>query len=490
MSHKQTISNLISDLSKILSADQILDSDTDRYLYDTDATSLFKQKAALIVIANSTEDVSRIVKLINNYPKLNFLARGAGTGLSGGAIGDENTVIISTAGMNKLIASDFDNRMALIETGLVNSALSELVKSSGLHFSPDPSSQDSCTIGGNIAENAGGIHCYKHGVSSDQILGLELVMPDGEIVYFGEINEQACKAFDLNQKAEKIYQARRSQIDFSRLFTGSEGTLGIATKALVQLQKIPESFLTMQIAFGSAIEAAQLVSAVIREGFKPTALEMIDEGALEAVCKSFDLGIPTESKAVLLLELDGDNDEILLEAKAIRELIEREFKPLLFKESQDPEERKFLWKVRKGTVAAFGKIAPYWYLYDAVVPRSKIPEATERIEEIAAKYDLKLASVLHAADGNLHPNFLYDPDKDPEVIDRIHKASHEIMKLCIELGGVLSGEHGIGVEKRDYMPFLFSDEDMETMLKLRKVFDPKMISNPGKIFPVRICKYC
>jgi glycolate oxidase len=217
---------------------------------------------------------------------------------------------------------------------------------------------------------------------------------------------------------------------------------------------------------------------------------MIDHGAIEAVSKTFDLGLPSHTKAVLLIELDGNNAEVLLEAKLIKELINNKFLPIQYKETQDPQEKKFLWKVRKGTVAAFGQLAPFWYLYDAVVPRSKIPEALSGIERISEKYKLKLASVLHAADGNLHPNFLYDPDKDPTVIERIHQASHEVMKLCIALGGVLSGEHGIGIEKREYMPFMFSDADMETMLKVRQIFDPKMISNPQKIFPIRICKEC
>ena len=484
------LNKFIQEIQAFLKPEQVLNTDIDRYLYETDATSLFKNQAALILIPRTSQEVARIITIINKYPELNFVARGAGTGLSGGAIGDANSIIISIAKLSKLIAFDAANQMALIETGLVNETLSQLVKQTGLHFSPDPSSQAACTIGGNIAENAGGIHCYKHGVSADQILGLEVVLPSGEIIHLGQINQQACEDFDLGQEIKQIHSAKRSAIDFTRLFVGSEGTFGIATKALVRLQKIPESFLTMQVAFASAIEAAELVSAIIKAGFKPTALEMIDKGALEAVSKTFDLGIPGESNAVLLIELDGDNDEILLEAKAIKQLIKTQFKPLLYKETQDPTERQFLWKVRKGTVAAFGQIAPFWYLYDAVVPRSKIPEATAKIEAIALKYNLKLASVLHAADGNLHPNFLYDPDKDPGVVERIHKASHEIMHLCIELGGVLSGEHGIGVEKRDYMPFLFSDADMETMLKVRRVFDPKMISNPNKIFPIRVCKEC
>jgi len=494
------IEKLKSKLKSFLKKDQILSSEIDLKLYDTDATSLFKNKAGLVVLPNTTEEISKVIKALNlineeySYKKesfektdavtkLSFLARGAGTGLSGGAIGDASTVIISLARLNKLIEFDPINRTAIIETGLVNSHLSKETKSENLHFAPDPSSQDACTIGGNIAENAGGIHCYKHGVTSEQILGLEIVTPDGDIEYLGAMNPESP---GINY----------CPVDFSKLFTGSEGTFGIATKAMVKLQPIPESFLTIQACFDSAFNASRAVSTIIKLGFKPTAIELIDEGAIEAVNAAYNLGLGENIKAILLIELDGDNDEVLLEASKIKEILEdqeneymtRGFNLLKYTENQDPEERKFLWKVRKGTVAAFGQIAPFWYLYDAVVPRSKIPEAMKQIEIIAKKHRLKLASVCHAADGNLHPNFLYDPEKDPTVIQRIHKASTEVMKLCIELGGVLSGEHGIGLEKQEYMPYMFSDSDLKTMLAVRKIFDPKMISNPGKIFPIRICK--
>ena len=489
------IDKLKTKLKDILKPDQILDKGIDLRLYDTDATSLFKNKPALVLLPNTTEDVAQIIKAINlinrdygkektcfektdEVIKLSFVARGAGTGLSGGAIGDKSSVIISIARLNKIIEIDKINCTAIIETGLVNSALSSETKCDGLHFAPDPSSQDACTIGGNIAENAGGIHCYKHGVTSEQILGLEIVTPEGEIEYLGTMHPLS---LGVNQ----------STLDLAKLFTGSEGTFGIATKAMVKLQSIPEAYLTIQACFDSAVNAARAVSTIIRFGFKPTAIEMIDAGAIEAVNSTYNLGLEKNIQAILLIELDGDNDEVLHEANLIKEILHdesRKFNLLKYTETQDPEERRFLWKVRKGTVAAFGQIAPFWYLYDAVVPRSKIPEAMAAIEEIAKRHKLKLASVCHAADGNLHPNFLYDPSKDPTVIQRIHKASTEVMKLCIELGGVLSGEHGIGIEKQEYMPYMFSEDDLATMLKVRRIFDPQMISNPKKIFPMRICK--
>jgi glycolate oxidase subunit GlcD len=478
-----TLIDFKNSLKRFLTVDQILDSDVDLRLYDTDATSLFKNKASLVLIPNTSTEVQLIIQCIVRHnlelegsQRLNFVARGAGTGLSGGAIASKNSIIISLAKLNKLISFDPINQTALIETGLVNSQLSKITRKHNLYFSPDPSSQEACTIGGNIAENAGGIHCYKYGVTSEQILGLEIICPDASIRYLGQLND------DLLQSP------LQSGIDLAKFFVGSEGTFGIATKALVKLKQIPESFITIRICFSSIDAAAQTVSAIIREGFVPSALEMIDHGAIQAVKAAFNLNLDEAVKAILLIELDGDNDEILVEAQAIKNLVCSKYNPIQYEETQDAEQKNFLWQVRKSTVAAFGQIAPFWYLYDAVVPRSQIPHALAVIEQISTKYDLKLATVMHAADGNLHPNFLYDPEKDSTVVERIHLASKEIMKLCIDLGGALSGEHGIGVEKQDFMPYMFSDEDLNIMLAIRKIFDPQMISNPAKIFPMRICR--
>lgn len=482
-------------LEKFLSRDQILDQGSDLRLYDTDATSLFKTKPLMVLLPNDSLEVARIIKTINEYnsenpnDRLNFVARGAGTGLSGGAIAAKNSIIISLARLNKLLELDAVNRCALVETGIVNQSLSDLCQHEALHFAPDPSSQKACTIGGNIAENAGGIHCFKYGVTSDHILGLEVVLPNAQIIYLGALEK------DSNEDGYKINgRLKADHMDLSGLFIGSEGTYGIATKALVRLTPNPESFLTMQICFDSVRGAAELVAAIIRYGYKPAALEMVDTVTIQAIDKAFDLGFAKEFKnqqlnAILLIELDGDNDEILVQAKKIKSLAMK-FKPLKYEETQDPARRTLLWKARKGAAAAFGQIAPYWYLYDAVVPRSKIPDALDGIKEIADRHNLLLANILHAGDGNLHPNFLYDPDKDPTVIERIHSASTEIMKLCVDMGGTLSGEHGIGVEKQEYMDYLFSSEDMETMIKVREVFDPEHSSNPNKLFPLRLCKYC
>ncbi len=515
--------NLIKTLQKQLSPAQVLSSSTDLRLYDTDATSLFKNQALAITLPNSSEEVSEIIKIINKfraqgYHELNFVARGAGTGLSGGAIGNAHSIIISLARLTKILNIDTKNRTALIETGVINADLTKEL--SGLHFAPDPSSQAACTIGGNIAENAGGIHCYKYGVTSEHILGLEVLLPNAEIAYLGALNRHCEHAHRHSERSEESPYAtdnhKQSNIDLAKLFTGCEGTFGIATKALVKLTRNPEAFITMQVSLSSVQEAAEIVASIIRKGFTPAALEMIDAVAIAAVNKAYNLGINCQQpvilsaakdphaatkgsfalraqddnnkvNAILLIELDGDQDEILLEATKIKKLINK-YPILNYEETQDPKRKQELWKVRKGVAAAFGQIAPYWYLYDAVVPRSKIPEALAKIQAIADKYQLLQAGIAHAADGNLHPNFLYDPDKDPTVVERIFSASHEIMQTCIDLGGTLSGEHGIGLEKREYMDYLWSQEDMNSMLRVRNAFDPEHIANPDKLFPVRICK--
>lgn len=472
---------LINQFQKFLQDEQILFDEVDLDLYDSDATSLFKHKAEMIVMPENLEQVQKIIKTINKENqslndgevKWNFVARGAGTGLAGGAIAAEASVIISLARLNNILEIDVDNRTALVETGVVNLSLSEMIKDTGLHFAPDPSSEKSCTIGGNVAENAGGIHCYKYGVTTDHVLALEVVLPNGDITWLGSNRIKA------------------DGPDLAKLFVGSEGMFGIATKALLRLTPLPESFLTMQVSFANVRKAAELVADIIKQGFKPAALEMMDTLTIKAVDEAFKLGFTKpdgtmDINAVLLIELDGDEDEIQLEAKKIKKLIDS-YQPLKFEETQDIKERDRLWKVRKGAVAAFGQLAPCWYLYDSVVPRSEIPEALDRIAEIAKRYDLPLANVFHAADGNLHPNLLYDPDADPTVIDRIHKASKEIMQVAIDLGGVLSGEHGIGLEKKDYMQYMFTDYEMNLMMQVRKVFDPELVSNPDKMFPTKIC---
>lgn len=474
---------LLHEFAVFLNKDQILDDPVDLKLYETDATSLFPKQPRLVLLPNTVEEIQNTIKVINSYNssnpphKVSFVARGAGTGLSGGALASDYSIIISLARFTKLIKVDYENNVVLVETGLVNATLNKVVKDSNLHFAPDPSSQQACTIGGNLAENAGGVHCFKYGVTSEHVLGIEMLSSDGELKYFGDLDS------DLN------YNLSSSDLNITALVVGSEGTFGIVTKALLRLTPLQDSFLTIQAAFTDTQACANLVSDLIKQGFKPAAIETVDNNAVKAINKAYNLGFSDDVKAVILIEIDGVLEEVIEDGLKIKNTVNK-YNPLQYEETQDPERRLKLWKVRKGAAAAFGKIAPFWYLYDLVVPRSKIPDALKGLEEIAEKYNLLLANILHAGDGNIHPNFLYDPYKDETVVERIHKASHEIMELCIHLGGTLSGEHGIGVEKQEYMGHLFSDTDMNKMLMLREVFDPNYISNPNKIFPIRICREC
>jgi FAD/FMN-containing dehydrogenase len=325
--------NLLKAFKKFLKQDQILVSSTDLKVYDTDATALFKNKAAGVLIAKTVEEIQEIIKTINEFNEefeenISYLARGAGTGLSGGAIADANTIIISVVALNKVIEIDPVNQTALIETGLINSHLSQKTKKYNLKFSPDPSSQDSCTIGGNIAENAGGIHCYKHGVSADQILGLEYINDQGEICLLGALNKEKTVA----------------DIDLGKFFSGSEGTFGIVTKALVKLDLVPDAFITLQIAAKNTLDASKMVSEIVKQGLKPAALEMIDAGAIEAVNSSFKMGLSEDVKAILLIEYDGHDEEVKINAQETIELVETRFDTIFIKTTQDT-------KVRKKTLA-------------------------------------------------------------------------------------------------------------------------------------------
>jgi glycolate oxidase subunit GlcD len=386
-------------------------------------------------------------------------------------------VLISLAKFDKIHQVNLEHKWAIVGAGLVNAKLTEYLKSSSMHFAPDPSSQLACTLGGNVAENAGGIHCFKYGMTVDHTLGLEYIDAEGNINYLGNLG------------ASDEYVPSSFNFDMTGFFVGSEGTLGIATKIMVKLSENPASCFTARICFVDPLEATRLVSEIIRSGLSPAALEIIDNYAVQAVNNSFKLGLATDIKSVLIIEFDGYKDEIVSEVEDLKQIIIN-FQVADYGETFDPNERLKLWKVRKGAAAAFGQIAPYWYLYDFVVPRSKISAALSEVQLIAAKYKLVLANLIHAGDGNLHPNFLYDPVKEPDVLDRIHQASHEIMQVCTKLDGALSGEHGIGIEKKEFMKFMFNDEDLKMMLKARRVFDPQFLANPYKVFPNHVCGEC
>lgn len=432
--------------------------------YECDACLLISARPDWVVLPETTAQVAAVVAWCNQHD-IPFVARGGGTGLSGGALAVEGGVLIGLNRMNHILSVDVADQTALVEVGVVNARLNQALEDSGLFYAPDPSSQGACTLGGNIAENAGGIHCVKYGVTVDHILALELVLPNGEVTWLGS-------------------KSRRHQgINLVGLTVGSEGTLGIVTRAVVRLVQKPEAIRVYLAAFDTLKSSTDAVSAIIASGLSPSALEFMDAFTVGAVNAAFDVGFPAQSEAVLLIELDGSALTLQSQEWRLLELLEQ-FSPSQIRSADSAEERLKLWAARKGAVAAYGRILPAFYLHDCVIPRSTLTQVLLRIQEIGQRYDLTIGNVFHAGDGNLHPNILFDPD-NPDMVERILKGGEEILKVCLSVGGTLSGEHGIGLEKSQYMRLLFSEEELAHMQALRRVFDPKGLSNPGKVLPMR-----
>jgi glycolate oxidase len=452
------------ELEAILGRGAVLSDPDELMVYESDGLTLFRALADFVVFPTSVEHVSAIVKLANRED-LPFVARGAGTGLSGGCLPAEGGIVISLMRMNHVLEVDYDNQFAVVEPGLVNLHLSWKVGPQGYYYAPDPSSQQACTIGGNIANNSGGPHTLKYGVTTNHVLGLEVVMPDGEIVWLGG-------------------KTRDSQgYDLVGVFVGSEGTFGIATKIVVRILKKPQAVKTVLAVFDEIDHASAAVSAIIARGLVPAAVEMIDQITIGAVEDAFGCGYPRDAAAVLLVELDGlavgmETQGECIEA-ACRESGAREVRT-----AKDEAERQLLWKGRKSAFGAYGRISPAYMVMDGVIPRTKLPYVLRRVNEIVGAYGLRVGNVFHAGDGNLHPNILYDP-RTPGEEARVVAAGAEIMKVCAEVGGSISGEHGIGLEKADFMPFIFSAADLELMQRLKHAFNPDGRCNPGKVFPTR-----
>jgi glycolate oxidase subunit GlcD len=431
-------------------------------VYECDGSTAFKSAPDAVVLPSSTEEVAAVVRLCAGAG-VPFLARGAGTGLSGGATPCESKVVISLVRMNRLLELDLPNRLALCQTGIVNLEISRAVARHGLYFAPDPSSQSSCTLGGNIAENSGGPHCFKYGATTAHVLGLTVVLPGGEVVMLGGPRDGV--GYDL-----------------VGLFLGSEGTFGIATEALVRLMPLPEAVKTILAPFRSMVAACEAVSEVVASGIVPAALEMLDRATIEVVeAGVVAAGYPRDSEAVLLVELDGAASGMdRLESEVRRICLGRG--ALSVSVARDESERARLWLGRKGAFGAMGRMSTDLYVQDGVVPRSRLPETLARVAEIAAKHRIRVANVFHAGDGNLHPCIPYD-GRDSDEKDRVLEASREIMELCVGMGGSISGEHGIGTEKASYMRLLFSEADLALMLEVREVWNPSGLLNPGKVLP-------
>jgi len=452
---------IVEELKRLLPPEQVLWRDYDLMLYEYDG-SIDKHRPSAVVFPLSTEQVSQVVKACNNH-QVPYTARGAGTGLSGGAIPINGGVLISLARMTRIIDIAPENMCAIVEPGVVNLRLGQATAQFGLTYVPDPSSQKACTIGGNVGENSGGPHTLRYGVTTNHTLGLEVVLPDGEIVTLGG-SAPDTPGYDL-----------------VGLLVGSEGTLGIVTKVWVRLVPIGETVKTILAVFGSMEDASSAVAGMIARRIIPAAIEMMDNLTIRAIESRSKAGYPVDAEGVVLIEVDGLREQVEAEAEAVDEVC-RENGALKVRLAKDEAERAALWAGRKGAFAAIGRLTPDYYTVDGVVPRTKLPATLARIQEISRESGFRIANVFHAGDGNLHPLILWDADV-PGAEEKVIDAGAEIMRTCAAAGGSLSGEHGIGIEKKDLMPLIFTQADMAQMQRIKDAADPRGLCNPGKMFP-------
>ncbi len=452
---------LIAELREALAPDRVRDGPTELALYRHDASNL-EGAAAVVCFPLTTAEVQACVRITDRHG-VPFVARGSGTGLAGGAVPPDGAVVISVTKMNRVLSVDPVARQAWVEPGVLNLDLSRAVAQHGLHFAPDPSSQQTCSIGGNVANNSGGPHCLAEGVTNAHILAVEVVLADGSIVLLGGEDPEP------------------PGLDLRGAFVGSEGMFGVATRICVRLTQNPPAVCTMLMDFATVEDGAATVSAVIASGMVPAALEMMDRLCLEAVEAWIHAGLPVDAAAALLVEVVGLPHAVEAQTEAITRIAE-ERRVRSVRVAADEAERALLWRGRKSAFGAIARIKPNYYLHDTVVPRRELPGVLSRVYEIAARHDLLVLNVFHAGDGNLHPLLVFDA-AEPGVSDRVKSAGEEIVRVSVEAGGVLSGEHGIGLEKRDLMPLMFSAVDLDAQAALRSAFDPAGRVNPGKVLP-------
>ena len=452
--------NLISDLRALLGADRVLEEPVELHLYSKDA-SLMRGAPTCVVFPANTEEVAEIVRIAERH-EVPIVARGAGTGLTAGASPTMGGIVLSTTSLQD-VEIDVPNRAAWVGAGVINLDLSVAAEPHGLYFAPDPSSQSACTIGGNVANNSGGAHCLAEGATTSHVLGMEVVLIGGEVVELGGLAPDP------------------PGLDLKGLLVGSEGTLGVVTRVLVRLLPVEPDVRTLLIEFDRLEGATQTVSDIIAAGMVPAALEIMDQRMMTAVENWLHAGFPTDSAAMLLAEVVGETEAVVAEAEVIGQIARGNGAGGLRLAATD-EERAELWKGRKSAFGALAQISPDYYLHDTVVPRSKLVDTMHEVEAIADRYELKLFNVFHAGDGNLHPLISFDAS-EPGMLDKVHKAGEEMVAACLRNGGALSGEHGIGLEKRDMMRANFTELDLDAQARLKEVFDPAGIFNPAKVLP-------
>jgi len=449
-------------LADVVDRDALVARSAEARVYECDGWTIGKQAPELVVLPRTAEQVASVLRILHRHG-VAFVPRGAGTGLSGGCLPLDAPVMVCTSRLNRIVEIDAVNRRAIVEAGVVNLAVSRAVAADGLLYAPDPSSQSACTIGGNVAENSGGPHTLKYGVTTNHVLAVELVLPDGDVVELGGPMEDV-PGYDLRG-----------------LVVGGEGTFGLVTRATLRLVREPEQWRTLLAVFETVEAASNAVSGIIAAGMVPAALEMMDQLIVQAVEAAYHFGFPTDAGAVLIVELDGPAAELDGQMHAAIEVC-RAHGARTVRVAENEQERAALWKSRKRAFGAVGRLAPNYCTQDGVVPRTKVPDILRAISAIGERYRLRIANVFHAGDGNIHPILLYD-ERDSDEVERVIAAGQEILRACVDLGGSITGEHGIGVEKIGELPLLFGPQDLLVMQQLRAVFDPDSRCNPGKIFP-------
>jgi glycolate oxidase len=459
-------SRIIDEFRGVVGPDGLISHPEQLRTYECDGLTNFRVVPALVLIPRSAEQVRDVVRICHRE-RIAFVARGSGTGLSGGALPVEGGVVISLARLDRILEIDYANQRVVVEPGVINATVTQVVAGRGYFYAPDPSSQSVCSLGGNIAENSGGAHCLKYGFTTTHVLGMEVVLPDGEVVHLGGRTLDA-PGYDL-----------------AGVFVGSEGTLGIAAKAVLRILKRPEAVQTLLAAFDTTNAAGAAVSAIIRAGVLPAAIEMMDRLAIKAAEAAVHAGYP-DCGGLLLVELDGVKEEVETLMAQVRELC-RDCGAGEIRVAQSEAERMVIWKGRKAAFAAMGRISPNYIVQDGVIPRTALPRVLSEIERLSAESGLRVANVFHAGDGNLHPLVLYDRAV-PRQEQKAEDVAGAILKLCVDVGGSITGEHGVGEEKKNFMPAMFAEPDLETMQLVRCAFDPLHLANPGKIFPrTRLC---
>ena len=453
---------LVADLVEAIGADRVRADTAARYLASRDASIYQEGNAGPVCYPNSTSDVVACVKVAARHGRA-VSPRGAGTGLAGGAAPLGQPVVLAMTRMDKLLEIDLDNGVAWVQPGMVNLNLSRALAPHGVHYAPDPSSQAVCTIGGNVANNSGGPHCLAYGVTSAHVMAVEVVLSDGSVVTLGDLT------------------AEPAGYDLRGAFVGSEGMCGIATAVAVRLTPNPPAVRTMLLCFADVSDAAATVSAIIAAGIVPAAIEMMDQRCVRAIEDFAQAGYPEDAAAVLLVEVDGAEGGVAIASERVADIARRN-QAISVHAAADEDERARLWKGRKSAFGAVANVMPDYYLHDTVVPRTRLVEVLERIYEIVDRHDLLVLNVFHAGDGNLHPILAYD-SRVPGVVERVHAAGREIIEMSLDMGGALTGEHGIGVEKREYMERMFSAVDLDQQSRLRASFDPHCRMNPGKVLP-------